>query len=83
MNSRLGTYTNFCNLMDLCAVAVPSGTAGDDQFGVSVVARSGADAVALDVARLVIAPTPSVAAARRGVASGPVDPRTVADARRC
>lgn len=60
VNSRLGTYTNFCNLMDMCAVAVPSGTAGDDQFGVSVIARSGADAVALDVARLVVSPTPSV-----------------------
>ena len=42
VNSRLGTYTNFCNLMDMCAVAVPSGSAGEDQFGVSVVARSGA-----------------------------------------
>jgi allophanate hydrolase len=62
VNSRLGTYTNFCNLMDLCAVAVPSGMAGDDQFGVTVVARSGADAVALDVARLVIAPPTPVAA---------------------
>ena len=61
VNSRLGTYTNFCNLMDMCAVAVPSGTAGDDQFGVSVIARSGADAVALDVARLVMSQTPSVA----------------------
>jgi allophanate hydrolase len=61
VNSRLGTYTNFCNLMDMCAVAVPSGTVGDDQFGVTVIARSGADAVALDVARLVTSPTRSVA----------------------
>lgn len=54
VNSRLGTYTNFCNLMDLCAVAVPAGTTSDGaQFGVSVVARAGADAVALDLARLV------------------------------
>ena len=61
VNSRLGTYTNFCNLMDLCAVAVPSGTAGDDQFGVSVIARSGSDAVAFDIAHLVIEPSSSVA----------------------
>jgi allophanate hydrolase len=61
VNSRLGAYTNFCNLMDLCAVAVPYGTVGDAQFGVSVVARSGADAVAIDLARLVASPTPSVA----------------------
>ena len=61
VNSRLGTYTNFCNLMDMCAVAVPSGTAGEDQFGVSVIARSGADALAIDIARLVTSPTESVA----------------------
>jgi allophanate hydrolase len=61
VNSRLGTYTNFCNLMDMCAVAVPSGTAGEDQFGVSVVARSGADAVAFDIARLAIRPSAPVA----------------------
>ena len=75
VNSRLGTYTNFCNLMDLCAVAVPSGTAGADQFGVSVIARSGADAVAIDVARLVT--SPSVPVARAGAASlagGPIPP---------
>jgi allophanate hydrolase len=61
VNSRLGTYTNFCNLMDLCAVAVPSGTAGDDQFGVTVLARAGADSVALDIAQLVTKPSASVA----------------------
>lgn len=53
VNSRLGTYTNFCNLLDMCAVAVPSGTADGAQFGVSIVARAGADAVALDLARRV------------------------------
>ena len=26
VNSRMGTYTNFCNLFDLSAVAVPAGT---------------------------------------------------------
>lgn len=69
VNARLGTYTNFCNLMDLCAVAVPSGTAGEDQFGVSVIARPGADAVALDIARLVIEQPESVAAP--GTAAAP------------
>ncbi|WP_422749765.1 allophanate hydrolase [Mycobacterium sp. WMMD1722] len=61
VNSRLGTYTNFCNLMDLCAVAVPAGTADGAQFGVSVVARAGADALALDLARRVIAASVPVA----------------------
>lgn len=63
-NSRMGVYTNFCNLMDLCAVAVPSGIdAQGTQFGVTVVARAGADALALDLARLVTLPTDGVAQA--------------------
>ncbi|WP_280332293.1 allophanate hydrolase [Nocardia wallacei] len=53
VNSRLGTYTNFCNLFDLCAVAVPAGTAGEAQFGVTVFGRAFDDAVALDIAALI------------------------------
>jgi allophanate hydrolase len=53
VNSRMGTYTNFCNLFDMCAVSVPAGRAGDAQFGVTVLARAFEDAVALDVAALV------------------------------
>ena len=53
VNARLGTYTNFCNLFDLCGVAVPVGTAGDAQFGVTVLARAFDDAVALDVAAMI------------------------------
>jgi allophanate hydrolase len=52
VNSRMGTYTNFCNLFDMCAVSVPAGTAGDAQFGVTVLARAFDDAVALDVAAM-------------------------------
>ncbi|SEH86459.1 allophanate hydrolase [Mycolicibacterium rutilum] len=51
-NARMGTYTHFCNLFDMCGVAVPAGTAGDAQFGVTVLARAFEDAVALDVATL-------------------------------
>ena len=50
-NARLGVYTNFCNLLDLCAVAVPVGVTDDGaQFGVTVFASAGHDAVALDLA---------------------------------
>lgn len=52
INSRLGVYTNFCNLFDMCGVAVPAGTAGEAQFGVTVLARAFDDAVALDIAAL-------------------------------
>ncbi|MFV8312324.1 allophanate hydrolase [Mycobacteroides chelonae] len=53
VNATMGTYTNFCNLFDLCAVAVPAGTAGDAQFGVTVLARAFDDAVAFDIAALI------------------------------
>ncbi|MFD6196699.1 allophanate hydrolase [Mycobacteriaceae bacterium NPDC060252] len=53
VNATMGTYTNFCNLFDLCAVAVPAGVAGEAQFGVTVLARAFDDAVALDIAALV------------------------------
>ncbi|GAB3277559.1 allophanate hydrolase [Kineosporia babensis] len=62
VNSWLGTYTNFCNLFDLCAVAVPSGTVGEAQFGVTVLARPFHDALALDLAgRVLLAPSPVAA----------------------
>ena len=52
VNSLMGTYTNFCNLFDLCAVAVPSGEVDGAQFGLTVVGRTFDDAVAADIARL-------------------------------
>jgi allophanate hydrolase len=43
-NALLGTYTNFVNLLDLCAVAVPGGTRDDGlPFGVTLIAPAGAD----------------------------------------
>ena len=44
-NSGLGTYTNFVNLLDLCALAVP-GPFRTDGFpsGVTLIARAGEDA---------------------------------------
>ena len=53
VNARLGTYTNFCNLFDMCGVAVPSGTAGEAQFGVTVLGRAFDDAAVLDIAAMV------------------------------
>ncbi|WP_420100411.1 allophanate hydrolase [Corynebacterium sp.] len=65
VNSAMGTYTNFCNLMDLCGVAVPWTTVDDSgcpedgasaslpaQFGVTVLARAFEDGVASGVASL-------------------------------
>lgn len=57
VNSRLGTFTNFVNLLDLSAVAVPAGTADGLPFGVTVVARAFADRVAADIAALLGPPS--------------------------
>jgi allophanate hydrolase len=53
VNRRLGIYTNFCNLFDMAAVAVPAGEADGGRFGVMVLARAFADRVAVDVAGMV------------------------------
>lgn len=50
VNALLGTYTNFVNLFDLAAVAVPAGGADGGEVGVTVVTRAFDDQVALDVA---------------------------------
>jgi len=44
LNSKLGTYTNFVNLLDLCALAVPAGFGADGlPFGITLVAPCGHD----------------------------------------
>lgn len=44
-NSRLGTYTNFVNLLDMCGIAVPAGPRADGRPGsVTLLARAGEDA---------------------------------------
>ncbi|QCB95445.1 allophanate hydrolase [Cellulomonas shaoxiangyii] len=50
INRRLGTYTNFVNLLNLAAVAVPVGEADGGPFGVTVLARACEDQLALDLA---------------------------------
>ena len=51
VNSRLGRFTNFVNLLDLCAVAVPAGERADGlPFGVQLIAPAFADGPLLDLA---------------------------------
>lgn len=59
VNARLGVYTNFVNLFDLAAVAVPAGvSAGEGLFGVSVVTRAFDDQVGLDLAAILLGDPP-------------------------
>ncbi len=51
-NARLGTYTNFVNLLDLSAVAVPTGARSDGRpSGVTLIGPAGADGRLAGIAR--------------------------------
>ena len=52
LNSRLGTYTNFVNLLDMCGLAVPAAMRPDGApFGVTLLARAGEDAALAAIGR--------------------------------
>lgn len=45
LNTELGRYTNFVNLLDLCALAIPAGLQlGGLPFGITLIAQRGQDA---------------------------------------
>lgn len=51
LNSHFGTYTNFVNLLDMSAIAVPAGHRHNGTgFGISFFAPAGADRALLDMA---------------------------------
>ncbi|OBI94276.1 allophanate hydrolase [Mycobacterium sp. 1245805.9] len=51
INRRMGTYTNFCNLLDMAAVAVPGvPTATGAPFGVMIVVPAFHDQIGVDIA---------------------------------
>jgi allophanate hydrolase len=52
LNSRLGTYTNFVNLLDLCGLALPSSMRPDGMpFGITLLAPGGHDALLGSIGR--------------------------------
>jgi allophanate hydrolase len=58
LNSRLGTYTNFVNLLDLCGLALPAAMHADGTpFGVTLLAPAGYDAMLASVGRVFHAAT--------------------------
>lgn len=54
VNSRLGRYTNFVNMFDLAAVAIPGAEADGGLTGVTFVTRAFADQVGVDLAALML-----------------------------
>jgi allophanate hydrolase len=58
LNSRLGTYTNFVNLLDLCGLALPAAMRADGiPFGITLLAPSGHDARLASIGRVFHADT--------------------------
>jgi allophanate hydrolase len=58
LNSRLGTYTNFVNLLDLCGLALPASmTENGLPFGITLLAPGGADARLAEIGRVFHADT--------------------------
>ncbi len=54
LNRRLGTYTNFVNLLDLAALAVPAALRADGMpFGVTLIGPAGSDLMLADLAQRV------------------------------
>jgi allophanate hydrolase len=58
LNSRLGTYTNFVNLLDLCGLALPASvTESGVPFGITLLAPGGNDARLAEIGRVFHADT--------------------------
>lgn len=58
LNSRLGTYTNFVNLLDLCGLALPASIRSDGiPFGITLLAPAGRDAELASLGRVFHADT--------------------------
>jgi allophanate hydrolase len=61
INRRMGTYTNFCNLLDMAAVAIPGvPTTTGTPFGVMVVVPAFNDQIAVDIAGRLTGTTPTL-----------------------
>ena len=53
VNSRLGRYTTFANLLDLCAISVPVPSIEGQPFGVTLLGPAWSDVLQSDLAQLV------------------------------
>lgn len=74
LNSRLGTYTNFVNLLDFCGLAVPASMRADGiPFGITLLAPTGRDAQLASIGRVFHADTKLTVGAK-GVAQAPLAP---------
>jgi allophanate hydrolase len=81
LNSRLGTYTNFVNLLDLCGLALPAAMRSDGiPFGITLLAPAGRDALLASIGRVFHADT-KLAVGAKGLSQPPLAPLPVAAVR--
>jgi allophanate hydrolase len=74
LNSRLGTYTNFVNLLDLCGLALPAAMRADGiPFGITLLAPAGHDAQLASIGRAFHADT-GLAIGAKGQKQPPLAP---------
>jgi allophanate hydrolase len=74
LNSRLGTYTNFVNLLDLCGLALPAAIRPDgNPFGITLLAPAGQDALLASIGRVFHADT-RLAIGAKGLTPPPLAP---------
>jgi allophanate hydrolase len=74
LNSRLGTYTNFVNLLDLCGLALPASIRPDGiPFGITLLAPAGHDAQLAGIGRVFHADT-KLAMGSRNLRQPPLAP---------
>ena len=72
LNSRLGTYTNFVNLLDLCGLALPAAIKSNGvPFGLTLLAPAGRDALLASIGRVFHADT-GLAMGARGLTQPPL-----------
>ncbi|WP_062287912.1 allophanate hydrolase [Demequina phytophila] len=79
-NSRMGRFTNFANLLDMAAVALPAGSVGEERFGAMLTGHAFSDVRLLELARVISARTEDGVAVRGvtdGVAAGAREPDEV------
>jgi allophanate hydrolase len=76
-NTRLGRFTNSANLLDLCAVAVPSGEVNGLPFGVMLLGAAGSDERVAEVAAL-LEPPLRLAVVGAHLSGQPLNPQLLA-----
>ncbi len=77
-NSRMGRYTNFCNLLDRSALAVPAGFVGGLPFGVMLTGAPFADRVLAQLAGLIVGGTIDILVVGAHLRGQPLNPQLVA-----